>query len=211
MYICKDGFAAKSNITVMERKTIFILVLVLLVAGDLCAQRMSRKQELAALKKAYTEAISRTESLNQELASQVAAIDSLLDISAQTDALKKENVELKAQVAVCAADLEKERQKNASLGGATPIALFFEVGKTSIGAKEVVNLTFFVENAQKNNPHRSFTVYGIENDLAPQRVEYICNLLHKKYGIAKDRIINGGMLGKDAYPGINLNRVVIIK
>ena len=74
-----------------------------------------------------------------------------------------------------------------------------------------MNLTFFVENSLKLNPDRSFTVYGIENDLAPQRTAYICNLLHKRYGITKERIINGGMLGKDVYPGINLNRVVIIK
>ena len=195
----------------MERKAILRLVLVLLAAGDLCAQRMSRKQELAALKKAYSEAIARTESLNQELASQVAAMDSLLDISAQTQGLIKENGELQKKVAGLAADLEKERQKKTSLGESIPIALFFEVGKTTIGAKEVVNLTFFVENSLKLNPDRSFTVYGIENDLAPQRTAYICNLLHKRYGITKERIINGGMLGKDAYPGINLNRVVIIK
>ena len=44
-----------------------------------------------------------------------------------------------------------------------------------------------------------------------ERVEYICNFLHKRFGIEKERIINGGMLGRDAYPGINLNRVVIIK
>ena len=195
----------------MERKTILILVLVLLAAGDLCAQRMSRKEELAALKKAYAEAIARTESLNAELAAQVASMDSLMEASSQTQALRLENAELKAQVEGLSGDLAKERQNNASQGGTIPVAIFFEVGKTSIGAKEVVNLTFFVENSLKLNPDKSFTVYGIQNDLAPQRVEYICNLLHKKYGIEKVRIINGGMLGKGEYPGINLNRVVIIK
>ena len=195
---------------IMERKAILILVLALFAAGEVSAQKMSRKEELAALKKAYNEAISRTESLNAELAAQVASIDSLLTVSAQAETLKKENQALKEQVAVAVEDLEKERQKNVS-SGITPVALFFEVGKTSIGAKEVVNLTFFVENALKLNPDRLFTVYGIRNELAPHRVEYICNLLHKKYGIAKERIINGGMLDKDAYPGMNLNRVVIIK
>lgn len=194
----------------MERKTILILALVLMVAGDISAQRMSRKQELAALKKAYSEAIARTESLNAELASQVASIDSLLKVSSQADVLEQENEELKARIEGLTRDLEKERQNDAS-PGTTPVALFFEVGKTSIGAKEVVNLTFFVENARKLNPDRLFTVYGIRNELASQRVEYICNLLHKKYGIAKERIINGGMLDKDAWPGMNLNRVVIIK
>ena len=195
----------------MERKAILILALALLAAGDISAQKMSRKEELAALKKAYNEAIARTESLNEELAAQVASIDSLLKLSEQAEILKKENEALKEQVATAVDDLEKEKQKNASIGGTVPVALFFEVGKTSIGAKEVVNLTFFVENSLKLNPDRLFTVYGIENDLAQFRVEYICDFLHKRYGIERSRIINGGMLGKDAYPGINLNRVVIIK
>ena len=195
----------------MKRKTILILVLVILAGGDIFARKMSRKEELAALKKAYTEAIARTESLNAELAAQVVSIDSLLNVSARTEALENENAALKLQIVAIAADLAEERRKNASNGDAIPVAIFFEVGKISIGAKEVVNLTFFVENSLKLNPDRSFTIYGIENDLAQQRVEYICNLLHKRYGIEKARIINGGMLGKDAYPGMNLNRVVIIK
>ena len=195
----------------MQRKTIFILALVLLAAGNLSARRMSRKEELAALKKAYAEAIARTESLNAELAAQVASMDSLMEASSQTEALRQENAALKAQVEGLSGDLAKERQNNASQGGTIPVAIFFEVGKTSIGAKEVVNLTFFVENSLKLNPDKSFTVYGIQNDLAPQRVEYICNLLHKRYGISKEKIINGGMLGKGEFPGINLNRVVIIK
>lgn len=195
----------------MERKSILILVLVLVAAGDLCAQRMSRKQELAALKKAYAEAIARTESLNLELATQVASIDSLLDVSVRSEALKKENEELKAKMSALTADLEKEKQKKTSRGGTVPAAIFFEIGKTTIGAKELVNLTFFVENSLKLNPDRSFTVYGMEGDFAFLRVEYICNLLHKRYGISEERIINGGMLDKDAYPGMNLNRVVIIK
>ena len=196
---------------VMERKSILILVLVLVAAGDLCAQRMSRKQELAALKKAYAEAIARTESLNLELATQVASIDSLLDVSVRSEALKKENEELKAKMSALAADLEKEKQKKTSRGGTVPAAIFFEIGKTTIGAKELVNLTFFVENSLKLNPDRSFTVYGMEGDFAFLRAEYICNLLHQRYGISEERIINGGMLDKDAYPGMNLNRVVIIK
>lgn len=204
-------FQIQMKYKAMQRKTIFILALVLLAAGNLSAQRMSRKEELAALKKAYAEAIARTESLNAELAAQVASMDSLMEASSQTEALWQENAALKAQVAEFATNLDEQKKKNALSGGTIPVAIFFEVGKTSIGAKEVVNLTFFVENSLKLNPDKSFTVYGIQNDLAPQRVEYICNLLHKKYGIEKARIINGGMLGKGEYPGINLNRVVIIK
>ena len=195
----------------MERTSLLLLMVLLLVCSSVSAQRMSRKKELAVLKKAYKEAIMHTERLSGELSAQVAAMDSLVDAASRADELLKENARLKMDLDSCKEQLMELVAADMSKAGGVPVALFFEVGKTSIGAKEVVNLTFFMENSLKLNPDRIFTVYGIENDLAPQRVEYICNFLHKKYGIQKDRIINGGMLGKDAYPGINLNRVVIIK
>ena len=92
-----------------------------------------------------------------------------------------------------------------------PVALFFEVGKTSIGAKELVNLTFFIENSLNVNPDKIFIVYSTENDLAHKRLDYICNLLHRKYGIALERIVNGGVIDNYRYSDINLNRVVIIQ
>ena len=195
----------------MERKSLLLLMVLLLVCSSVSAQRMSRKKELAALKEAYKEAIMRTERLSGELSAQVAAMDSLVDAVSRADELLKENARLKMDLDSCKEQLMELDAADMSKAGGVPVALFFEVGKTSIGAKELVNLTFFVENSLKLDPDRVFTVYGIENDLAPQRTEYICNLLHKRYGIAKERIINGGMLGKDAYPGINLNRVVIIQ
>jgi hypothetical protein len=98
-----------------------------------------------------------------------------------------------------------------SKAGGIPVALFFEIGKTSIGAKELVNLTFFVENSLNVNPDKIFIVYSTENDLAHKRLDYICNLLHKKYGIALERIVNGGVIDNYRYSDINLNRVVIIQ
>ena len=193
----------------MKRRPILILVMLLLVSGNVFAQKMSRKEELATLKEAYKEAIMRTEDLSKELAEQVTAMDSLMKAASQLESQQQKNAQLEQELAACRQQLEQ--QKSLPQPGSIPIAIFFEIGKTTIGAKEVVNLTFFVENSLKLNPDKLFTVYGIRNDLAPQRVEYICNLLHKKYGIAEAKIINGGMLDKDAYPGMNLNRVVIIK
>ena len=193
----------------MERKLFLILIMILVASGSALAQKMSRKEELAALKESYKEAIMHTQELSKELAASVAAIDSLMEVASQLEAEQKKNALLEQDLATARQQLEHNR--NACHSEGTPVALFFEVGKTTIGAKEVVNLTFFVENSLKLNPDKIFTVYGIRNDLAPQRVDYICKFLHKKYGIAEDKIINGGMLGKDAYPNINLNRVVIIK
>lgn len=184
-------------------------MVLLMASSNLFAQKMSRKKELAALKEAYKEAIVHTRELSQELASQVAAMDSLMEVSSQLKVEQKKNAQLEHELAASRRQLEQ--LKNTSHSKTIPVAIFFEVGKTSIGAKEVVNLTFFVENSLKLHPDKVFTVFGIENELAPQRVEYICNFLHKRFGIEKERIINGGMLGRDAYPGINLNRVVIIK
>ncbi len=192
----------------MKSKSLLILLVLLLASNSVFAQRMSRKQELAALKQAYKEAITKTESLSKELSAQVSMLDSLSELSNKVNTLHNENMELTMELEALKKQLKEDKK---DVGGEIPVALFFEVGKTSIGAKEVINLSFFVENSLKLNPDKSFTVYGIQNDLAPQRCEYICNFLHEEYGISKDKIINGGMIGKDTYPHINLNRVVIIK
>ena len=210
LYVCIYLCKCESLINfAMERKSFLILIMILVASVSALAQKMSRKEELAALKESYKEAIMHTQELSKELAASVAAIDSLMEVASQLEAEQKKNALLEQDLATAKQQLEHNRNTCHSEG--TPVALFFEVGKTSIGAKEVVNLTFFVENSLKLNPDKSFTVYGIQNDLAPQRIEYICNLLHKRYGISKEKIINGGMLGKGEYPGINLNRVVIIK
>ena len=192
----------------MERKSLLILLVLLLASGSAFAQRMSRRQELKALKQAYKEAITKTESLSNELSAQVSMLDSLTELANKVNTLYNENMELTMELEALKKQMTEDKK---DVAGEIPVALFFEVGKTSIGAKEVVNLTFFVENSLKLNPDKSFTVYGMQNDLAPQRCEYICNFLHKEYGISKEKIINGGIIGKNTYPHINLNRVVIIK
>jgi hypothetical protein len=195
----------------MERKSLLLLMVLLLVCSSVSAQRMSRKKELAVLKKAYKEAIMRTERLSGELSAQVAAMDSLVDAASRADELLKENARLKMELDSCKEQLMELDAADMSKAGGVPVALIFEVGKTSIGAKELVNLTFFIENSLNVNPDKIFIVYSTENDLAHKRLDYICNLLHKKYGIALERIVNGGVIDNYRYSDINLNRVVIIQ
>lgn len=102
-----------------------------------------------------------------------------------------------------------------------PVALFFEVGKPDLGAKEIVNLTFYVENAIRVNPKRVFTITGIvdnssgkkENNkaLAEKRVQYVYDLLIKEYGIKPQQLVKGGVVSDHLFPDSRLNRVVIIK
>ena len=82
----------------MERKSLLLLMVLLLVCSSVSAQRMSRKKELAVLKKAYKEAIMRTERLSGELSAQVAAMDSLVDAASRADELLKENARLKMEL-----------------------------------------------------------------------------------------------------------------
>lgn len=186
-------------------------MLLLFASSTIFAQRMSRKKELATLKEAYREAIMRTERLSGELSAQVAAMDSLVDVASRADELLKENARLKMELDSCKGQLAESDAADMSKAGGIPVALFFEIGKTSIGAKELVNLTFFIENSLNVNPDKVFTVYSTGNDLAQKRLDYICNLLHKKYGIALERIVNGGVIENYKYSNINLNRVVIIQ
>ena len=186
-------------------------MLLLFASSTVSAQRMSRKKELAALKEAYKEAIMRTERLSGELSAQVATMDSLVDVASRADELLKENARLKMDLDSCKEQLMELDAADMTKAGGIPVALFFEVGKTSIGAKELVNLTFFVENSLNVNPDKIFIVYSTENDLAHKRLDYICNLLHKKYGIDLERIFNWGVIENYKYSNINLNRVVIIQ
>lgn len=102
-----------------------------------------------------------------------------------------------------------------------PIALFFEVGKTDLGAKEIVNLNFYVENVMKADPARIFTLTGIADNssgskagnekLALKRVDYVYDLLVKEYGVNPKQLEKKGIAGENMFPDSRLNRVVIIR
>lgn len=105
---------------------------------------------------------------------------------------------------------------------ASPVALFFSLGKATLDNKELTNLAFYVKNAMKADQNKIFTLIGsadsatgskeVNQRLSEQRMQYVYDLLVNKYGISKDRLIKkaeGDTNNRFAEPA--LNRVVIVE
>ena len=105
---------------------------------------------------------------------------------------------------------------------ASPVALFFKIGKATLDKKEQTNLEFYVRNAMKADKDKTFTLIGsadkdtgtkeINQRLSEQRMEYVYNLLKDKYGIDPSRLVKkaeGDTNNRFAEP--ELNRVVIVE
>ena len=148
----------------------------------------------------YLERIKRLENTNNELASQNSALDA-------------ENEKLRNAPAT----VVSEQKVSAS-----PVALFFKIGKATLDKKELTNLEFYVKNAMKADKDKTFTLIGsadkdtgtreINQRLSEQRMEYVFDLLKNKYGIAPDRLIRkaeGDTNNRFAEP--ELNRAVIVE
>ena len=218
MYICKDGQKPQEIKLHTMLKRILVMGLLLFPFVGALAQdngKISRKKEIELLRQANKEAAATIGELTEKLAVQVEAMEALVNASREVEVLKAENSRLSAQLDSTIAAQAKPQQEN----GIVPIALFFEVGRGGLGAKERVNLEFYVENAIKANPWRVFTIEGIDDGLSGEkstqlmllRCEHVYNLLIKKYGIPAEQVINKGLVSKDSFGGTNLNRVVIIK
>ena len=103
----------------------------------------------------------------------------------------------------------------------TPVALFFQIGKATLDKKELTNLDFYVKEALKVDKNKIFMLYGgadkttgtgaYNQKLSEKRVQYVCDLLVNKYGIAKDRlkVVTEGDRN-NRFPEPELNRTVII-
>ena len=105
---------------------------------------------------------------------------------------------------------------------ASPVALFFGLGKATLDQKELVNLEFYVKNAIKSDKNKSFTLIGsadsatgsegVNQRLSEQRMQYVYDLLVNKYGIPENRLIKkaeGDKNNRFSEPA--LNRTVIIE
>lgn len=105
---------------------------------------------------------------------------------------------------------------------ASPVVLFFPIGKAVLDKKELTNLEFYVKHAIKADKNKTFTLIGsadkatgskeLNQRLSEQRMQYVYNLLVNKYGISKDRLIKkaeGDTNNRFAEP--ELNRAVIIE
>lgn len=104
---------------------------------------------------------------------------------------------------------------------ATPVALFFQIGKATLDKKELTNLDFYVKNALQADRNKTFTLYGgadkatgtaaFNQKLSEKRMQYVYDLLVNKYGISKDRlktVAEGDRNNRFSEP--ELNRTVII-
>lgn len=105
---------------------------------------------------------------------------------------------------------------------ATPVALFFGLGKATLDKKELANLDFYVKNAIAVDKNKTFTLIGsadkatgsaaVNQRLSEQRMQYVYNLLVNKYGVSADRLVKkaeGDSNNRFSDP--ELNRTVIIE
>ncbi|MDR0891275.1 MAG: OmpA family protein [Mediterranea sp.] len=104
---------------------------------------------------------------------------------------------------------------------AVPSAFFFNIGESTLTDKELVNLDFFVKKALELDKDAKFTLVGSADKgtgsearnktLSEQRVDYVYNLLVKKYGISEDRLVKMPKGDTDnRFEKPELNRVVIL-
>lgn len=148
----------------------------------------------------YLDRIKRLENTNNELASQNS------ELSDENEKLRNMPPKVVAEQKV----------------SASPVALFFKIGKATLDKKELTNLEFYVRNAMKADKDKTFTLIGsadkdtgtkeINQRLSEQRMEYVYNLLKDKYGIDPSRLVKkaeGDTNNRFAEP--ELNRAVIVE
>ena len=112
------------------------------------------------------------------------------DLASKNTALSDENEKLRSMPPKVVA-----QEKVA----ASPVALFFKIGRATLDSKELTNLEFYVRNAMKADKEKTFTLIGsadkatgskeLNQRLSEQRMEYVYDLLKNKYGIAPERLI----------------------
>ncbi len=137
--------------------------------------------------------------------------DDVDDLNSKCDALEDENEELRNQ--------QPEEVEKVS---ASPVVLFFEIGKTTLDSKEKTNLDFYVKNAIEADSDKTFTIIGsadketgtpeINQELSEERMEYVYDILVNEYGISEDRlekVAEGDTNNRFSEP--QLNRAVIIE
>jgi hypothetical protein len=79
--------------------------------------------------------------------------------------LRIQNEELDSKVQHLITELENARKADLEVvvelrPVASPVALFFEIGKTVLDSKELVNLKFYVKNAMKTDRNKTFILIG---------------------------------------------------
>lgn len=103
-----------------------------------------------------------------------------------------------------------------------PGTIYFERNHSEISAGELQHLDFYVKGVIRTNPDRVFTVTGCADKetgtsernqvLSEERANNVADVLFKKYGVSRDRIIIKSTGDKEnRFDAPELNRVVIIE
>lgn len=105
---------------------------------------------------------------------------------------------------------------------ASPVVLFFPIGKATLDKKEQTNLEFYVKHAIQADKNKTFTLIGsadkatgsreLNQKLSEKRMQYVYDLLVNKYGIPAARLVKkaeGDTNNRFADP--ELNRAVVIE
>jgi outer membrane protein OmpA-like peptidoglycan-associated protein len=154
-----------------------------------------------------------------------AAAASAAALTAANAALADEKAELEkknAELAQANDELQKaleDAKANAGLTEVGPAAFYFEIGKTTLSAKELEHLDFYLKNVLPNVGDKKVAVITGSADsktgtvrrnkyLSQKRVDYVMNILAEKYGIEADRFQVRTQVANEGEAA--LNRAVII-
>lgn len=103
--------------------------------------------------------------------------------------------------------------------GVSNFVLFFDLGKSTLSAKELEHLDFYAKNIISNSKKVKFYVTGATDSktgsarrnekLRKERAEYVCDLLAEKYGLgSRIEEVEGGLIDFVDVP--ELSRAVVI-
>ena len=143
------------------------------------------------------------------------------------DALESDNAELDGRNKALTAENEELRRRQpetvtVSRVSASPVALFFAIGKATLDKKELANLDFYVKNAMKADKEKTFIIIGSADSatgtaafnqrLSERRMQYVYDLLIDKYGISADRLVKKAEGDtNNRFDDPELNRAVILE
>jgi outer membrane protein OmpA-like peptidoglycan-associated protein len=141
-------------------------------------------------------------------------------LAEQNDQLNQTNTKLNNKVKALKNELKKEPVD--IFEGMEPAAIYFEIGKTTLGEKEMQHLDFIAKNIiakADNQTNILITIMGSADGntgslrrnqhLSEARGKYVFDILTDKYGISPERLtIKSEVVKKAAKPA--LNRAVII-
>ncbi len=144
--------------------------------------------DLEAAKAAAAKAEAENEALKKQAADQ-AAKD-----KAANDALAAENDDLKDQIKDLEDQLENCAVEDLSV---FPGTVFFSIGQTTLSDHETKNLEAYIKETLDKQPNVNFTLTGyadsdtgtaeLNEQLSAKRVEFVGNLLTRKFGISSSR------------------------